>query len=73
MLRDGVPLILLPRLARDERGRRFASVHALVRVGRVEERFAFAPLLIKNHEVVEAASTRRTLQGTLEHLRPTEA
>jgi predicted RecB family nuclease len=73
MLRDGAPLILLPRLPRDERGQRFASVHALVRVGRVDERYTFAPLLIKNHEVVEAASTRRTLQGTLERLRPTEA
>ena len=49
MLRDGAPLILLPRLPREERGRRYASVHALVRVGRVDERFTFAPLLIKNH------------------------
>jgi predicted RecB family nuclease len=73
MLRDGVPLILLPRLPRDVVGRRYASVHALVRLGRIDERFTFAPLLIKNHEVVEAASTRRTLQGTLERLRPTEA
>ncbi len=73
MMRDGAPLIFYPRLARDDAGRRYASVHMLVRVGRVDERFTYAPLLIKNHEVVEAASTRRTLKGSLEHLRPLEA
>ncbi|MGH3733351.1 MAG: TM0106 family RecB-like putative nuclease [Acidimicrobiales bacterium] len=73
MLTEGAPLIVHPRLARDGLGRRDASVHALIRVGRVDESFTYAPLLIKNHEVIEAASTRRTLQGTLEQLRPTEA
>jgi predicted RecB family nuclease len=73
MMRDGAPLIVYPRLARDTEGRRYASVHVLVRVGRVDEQFTYAPLLIKNHEVVEVASTRRTLRGTLEHLRPLEA
>jgi predicted RecB family nuclease len=73
MLGEGAPLILQPRLARDVRARRYATVNALVRVGRVDERFTYAPVLIKNHEVVEAASTRRTLQGSLEHLRPVEA
>ncbi|MGC2486511.1 MAG: TM0106 family RecB-like putative nuclease [Acidimicrobiales bacterium] len=73
MLEEGVPLLLQPRLAPDERGQRAASIHALIRVGRIGERFAYSPLLVKNHEVVEAASTRRTLQGTLELLRPTEA
>ena len=73
LLLAGCDLILVPRLARDDDGRRSASVHALVRVGRVDERFTYAPLLIKNHEVVEVASTRRTLEGTLERLRPSEA
>jgi predicted RecB family nuclease len=73
MMRDGAPLIVYPRLAPDAGRRRYASVHVLVRVGRVDERFTYAPLLIKNHEVVEAASTRRTLRGALEHLRPLEA
>ena len=73
LLLAGCDLILVPRLARDDEGRRSASVHALVRVGRVDERFTYAPLLIKNHEVVETASTRRTLEGTLERLRPSEA
>ena len=54
MMRDGVPLIVRPRLARDERRQRSASVHVLVRVGRDEERFAYSPILIKNHEVVES-------------------
>ncbi len=73
LLRQGVGLLLSPRLPADEAGRRRASVQALVRVGRVDQDFTYAPILIKNHEVVEAASTRRTLQGTLTHLRPTEA
>ncbi len=73
MLEEGVPLLLQPRLSPDEHGQRSASIHALIRVGRVGERFAYSPLLVKNHEVVEAASTRRTLLGTLELPRPTEA
>jgi predicted RecB family nuclease len=63
----------MPRLASDDVGRRVASVHALVRVGRFNDSFTYAPLLIKNHEVVEAASTRRTLEGSLEQLRPSDA
>ncbi|MHB8379537.1 MAG: TM0106 family RecB-like putative nuclease [Acidimicrobiales bacterium] len=73
LLLAGCELIFLPRLANDDDGRRSASVHALVRVGRVDERFTYAPLLIKNHEAIENASTRRTLEGTLERLRPSEA
>lgn len=73
LLAAGCELILLPRLASDDEGRRSAAVHALVRVGRVDDRFTYAPLLIKNHEVVEVASTRRTLEGSLERLHPSEA
>jgi predicted RecB family nuclease len=73
LLLAGCELILAPRLANDVDGRRSASVHALVRVGRVDERFTYSPLLIKNHEVIENASTRRTLEGSLERLRPSEA
>ncbi|MCU1362800.1 MAG: hypothetical protein JWM55_628 [Acidimicrobiaceae bacterium] len=72
-LQAGVEIILSPRLSDDRVGRRSAAVQALVRVGRVHERFTYAPLLIKNHEVVESASTRRTLTGSLEQLRPSEA
>jgi predicted RecB family nuclease len=73
LIREGAELVLRPRLARDENARRSASVHALVRVGRNEDHFAYAPILIKNHEVVESASTRRTLHGTLERVRPNDA
>jgi predicted RecB family nuclease len=70
---EGRELICLPRLANDDEGWRSASVHVLVRVGRVDDSFAYAPVLIKNHEVVEPATTRRTLEGTLTRLRPSEA
>ncbi|HWD97048.1 MAG TPA: TM0106 family RecB-like putative nuclease [Acidimicrobiales bacterium] len=73
LMREGCELIVRPRLAHDDVARRSASVHLLVRVGRNEEHFAYAPILIKNHEVVESASTRRTLEGSLERLRPSEA
>ena len=73
LMDEGVELIVLPKLAPDDQGRRSASVHALVRVGRVDDAFTYAPLLIKHHEVVESASTRRTLEGTLALLRPSEA
>jgi len=73
LMTSGCELILLPRLAIDVAGRRSTSMHALVRVGREDDRFTYAPVLIKNHEVVEVASTRRILQGSLEHLRPSEA
>jgi predicted RecB family nuclease len=73
LLREGCELIVRPRLARDEAAHRSASVHLLVRVGRDEERFAYSPIVIKNHEVVEVASTRRILEGSLERLRPSEA
>jgi predicted RecB family nuclease len=72
-LQEGAELVLSPRLADDKVGRRSASVQALVRVGRVSERFAYAPIVIKNHEVVEGASTRRTLEGSLAQIRPSEA
>jgi predicted RecB family nuclease len=72
-MREGAELVFEPRLARDDEGRRRATVQALVRVGRVDERFTYAPVLIKNHEVIEVATTRRVLEGTLERLRPTEA
>ncbi len=72
-LREGVEIVLGPSLARDDEGRRRATVQALVRVGRVDHHFTYAPLLIKNHEVIEAATTRRVLEGSLERPRPGEA
>jgi predicted RecB family nuclease len=72
-MRDGAELILRPRLANDLIGRRRATVHALVRVGRVEERFAYAPIVIKNNEILENASTRRILEASLERIAPSDA
>ena len=70
---SGAHLILQPRLALDATGRRRATVHALVRVGRHEAGFTYAPIIIKNNEIIESASTRRTLEGSLESIAPSDA
>ena len=64
-------LILNARLA-DVAARRTITSQAFVRVGRVDDRFTYAPLVIKNHEVTEAASSRQLSEGTLECLLPGE-
>ena len=64
LLRTGAELILQPRLT-DLDARRSTSVQAFVRVGRIDERFTYVPLVIKNHEVTEAGSTRYLLEGDL--------
>jgi predicted RecB family nuclease len=69
----GVELLLTPRLPDDVVGHRRASVHALVRLGRRNERFIYAPVLIKNAEVVEDSSSRQLLVTSLEHLSPAMA
>lgn len=68
----GTTLILNARLAEVE-ARRSVSVQGFVRVGRVNERFTYAPLVVKNHEVTESASTRRLWEGSLERLLPSDA
>jgi predicted RecB family nuclease len=70
---EGAELILRPRLADDVDGKRRSSVHVLVRVGRVAERYSYAPMLIKNNEIFEIATTRRMLEGSLENLKPADA
>jgi len=70
---DGVELILQPRLPDDEAGHRRASVPVLVRLGRRDERYVYAPMVIKNSEVVETSSTRHLLTTTLANLSPTLA
>ncbi|MBW4077261.1 MAG: TM0106 family RecB-like putative nuclease [Acidobacteria bacterium] len=72
-LDTGAELVLRPHLAADQLGRRKATAHILVRVGRLEERFIYVPMIIKNNEVVEGASTRRLLEGSLLGLAPSEA
>jgi predicted RecB family nuclease len=73
LMLEGAELILRPRLANDVVGRRRADAHALVRVGREDDRFIYSPILIKNSEVIETASTRRMLEGSLARLLPSEA
>jgi len=73
LLGSGAPLILAPHLALDVQGSRRATVQALTRVGRVNERYVYAPVLIKNNEIIEVAPTRRTLKGSLEALSPSDA
>jgi predicted RecB family nuclease len=72
-MEQGAELILRPRLANDVVGRRRASVNLLIRVGRIDQRFIYAPIIVKNNEIHEAASTRRMLEGSLQNLRPSEA
>lgn len=71
LLLTGAELILQPRLT-DLNARRATSAQAFVRVGRVDDRFAYAPLVIKNHEVVEAASSKYLLEGSLDQLLPSD-
>ena len=61
----GEELILRPRLADDVAGHRRASAHALVRLGRRDELYRYAPLIVKNSEVVEASHTRQLLMSEL--------
>lgn len=71
LIRHGVELILNARLA-DVDARRTISVQGFIRIGRSDERFLYAPLVVKNHEVTESASTRRLIEGSLERLLPSE-
>lgn len=73
LLDAGAELILRPRLVDDVKGRRRASVHAMVRVGRLNEKFIYVPIIIKNNEIIEVASTRRLLEGSIAHLLPSDA
>ena len=72
LLDEGCELILQPRLADLDTARRVCAVQAFVRVGRDGARHVYAPLIIKNHEVSESASTRHLEEGSLEQLSPIE-
>jgi predicted RecB family nuclease len=72
LIEMGTELILNARLA-DVGARRTVSVQGFIRVGRVNERFTYAPLVVKNHEVTDSASTRRLWEGSLERLLPSDA
>ncbi len=72
LIDSGTELILNARLS-DVATRRIVSVQGFIRVGRVNERFTYAPLVVKNHEVTDPASTRRLWEGSLERLLPSDA
>jgi predicted RecB family nuclease len=69
-LEHGFELVVAPRLDDDVVGHRRATAHALVRLGRRDERFIYAPLVVKNSEVVEPSATRQLPESDLEHLSP---
>ncbi|HQU26449.1 MAG TPA: hypothetical protein PLS29_05400, partial [Acidimicrobiales bacterium] len=71
-LERGAEIVLSPRLPVDLAGRRAASVQALVRTGR-EAGYAYAPLLVKNHEVAEPAATRALWRAELARPRRADA
>ncbi len=70
LMTAGTELILRARFVDTDAARRSAALQALVRVGRDDERYTYSPLLVKNHEVIERAPTRRLFEGTLERLVP---
>lgn len=72
LIQRGVELILQPRFADHESARRTAAVQALIRVGRHDENFTYSPLVVKNHEVIESATTRKLAEGNLVRLLPSE-
>ena len=72
-LEQGIEIVIAPRLGDDIAGHRRARVHALIRLGRRDEHFFYAPVLIKNSEVVEDSSSRQLLVTDVEHLAPAHA
>jgi len=73
LMLSGAEVILRPRLRDDIVGKRRANVNILVRVGRENEKYIYAPVLVKNNEIIETAVTRRILEGSLLKLQPSEA
>ncbi|NNN00918.1 MAG: TM0106 family RecB-like putative nuclease [Acidimicrobiaceae bacterium] len=72
LMGGGVALILQPRIIDNPSARRSASVQALLRVGRSGQQFSYCPLIVKNHEVTEIASSRSLHEGNFERLLPTD-
>jgi predicted RecB family nuclease len=72
-LDQGADIIVSPRPPDDLQGHRRAQVDVLVRVGRHEEKYLYAPAIIRNILVSEGAATRRIRKGDAQSLRPSEA
>ena len=71
-LERGAELVWQPTLPDDLVSGRRTRLDALIRVGR-EGTFRYAPLVVKNHELTTAASTRRILSSSLDKPRPADA
>ena len=69
-MRRGEALILQPRLTETAPGRRSAAVDLLVRTDDFGPPYRSRPVLVKNNEVIETATTRRLLEGSLTSLTP---
>lgn len=69
----GAEIIVSPRLPDDLANGRRAHCDVLVRTGRSDSGFRYVPILIRNIEVTDSATTRRLRQGSLSALRPTES
>ena len=72
-LATGAEVIVGPRLPDDSVNGRRAHADILVRTGRSESGFRYSPVLIRNIELTDAATTRRIRQGALHALRPSES
>ncbi|MBU6232732.1 MAG: TM0106 family RecB-like putative nuclease [Acidobacteria bacterium] len=73
MVERGVEIILAPRLPDDEDGGRRAFVDVIVRTGRTESGYTYAPILIRNIVVGDSAATRRIRIGSSQQIRPSDA
>jgi predicted RecB family nuclease len=73
MLGSGTEVIIAPRLPDDELGGRRAFVDVVIRTGRTETGYTYAPIIIRNIVVGDAAATRRIRIGSPQLLRPSDA
>ena len=72
-LANGAEVIISPRLPDDVENGRRAHADLLVRTGRSESGFQYVPVLIRNIEVTDPATTRRIRKGSLGALRPSDS
>ncbi len=69
LLTAGTTIVLRGRLSNESRTLT-TTVPVLVRVGKTNEGFSYAPLIIKNHEIIESATTRSLQKTTVTELLP---
>ena len=69
LLRAGTTVVLRGRLSTEWRTLT-TTIPVLVRVGKTDAGFSYAPLIIKNHEITESATTRSLHKTTVVNLLP---